>query len=85
VRAKRQVAEAGTEKITIRLPSRYLRALDFLVTVDDFPSKSEAIRAAIRDLIYSRVDMVVERLKKLESAEQALAAMEAFEKEYLKK
>lgn len=85
MRAKRQVAEADTEKITIRLPSRYLRALEFLVTVDDFPSKSEAIRAAIRDLIYARVDTVVDRLKKLESAEQALSAMEAFEREYLKK
>ena len=25
-----------TEKITLRLPARYLKALDFLVEVDDF-------------------------------------------------
>lgn len=45
------------EKVTIRLPERYIRALDFLVKVDDFPSRSEAIRAAIRDFIYERVDI----------------------------
>ncbi|KQM12752.1 hypothetical protein AOA80_00125 [Methanomassiliicoccales archaeon RumEn M1] len=73
------------EKVTIRLPERYIRALDFLVKVDDFPSRSEAIRAAIRDFIYERVDIVMDKVKKMEEAEKTLAAMEIFQEEYLKK
>jgi len=73
------------EKVTIRLPERYVRALDFLVKVDDFPSRSEAIRAAIRDFIYERVDVVMDKVKKMEEAEKTLAAMEQFESEYLRK
>lgn len=77
--------EPELEKVTIRLPGRYVRALDFLVKVDDFPSRSEAIRAAIRDFIYERVDIVMEKVKKMEEAEKTLAAMEQFETEYLRK
>lgn len=73
------------EKVTVRLPERYVRALDFLVKVDDFPSRSEAIRAAIRDFIYQRVDVVMDKVKKMEEAEKTLAAMEQFESEYLMK
>jgi Arc/MetJ-type ribon-helix-helix transcriptional regulator len=77
--------EPELEKVTIRLPERYVRALDFLVKVDDFPSRSEAIRAAIRDFVYARVDVVMDKVKKMEEAEKTLAAMEQFESEYLKK
>lgn len=77
--------EQETEKITIRVPKRHLKALDFLVQVDDFPSRSEAIRAAIRDLIYARMELVVDRMKRFEQAEQALAAIEEMEAKYLKK
>jgi Arc/MetJ-type ribon-helix-helix transcriptional regulator len=77
--------EQELEKVTIRLPERYVRALDFLVKVDDFPSRSEAIRAAIRDFIYQRVDLVMDKVKKMEEAEKTLAAMEQFESEYLRK
>jgi Arc/MetJ-type ribon-helix-helix transcriptional regulator len=77
--------EPELEKVTIRLPERYVRALDFLVKVDDFPSRSEAIRAAIRDFIYQRVDVVMDKVKKMEEAEKTLAAMEQFESEYLRK
>ena len=77
--------EPELEKVTVRLPERYVRALDFLVKVDDFPSRSEAIRAAIRDFIYQRVDVVMDKVKKMEEAEKTLAAMEQFESEYLRK
>ncbi|MEM2944277.1 MAG: ribbon-helix-helix domain-containing protein [Methanomassiliicoccales archaeon] len=79
------MVEQDLEKITIRLPARYIRALDFLVKVDDFPSRSEAIRAAIRDFIYGRVDLVMDKIKKMEEAEKTLAAMEIFEERYLNK
>lgn len=74
-----------TEKITLRLPQRYLKALDFLVEVDDFPSRSEAVRAAIRDLVYARVELVTDKLKRIQEAEKSLADMETFKKEFLKK
>ena len=74
-----------TEKITLRLPKRSLKALDFLVEVDDFPSRSEAVRAAIRDLVYSRVELVTDKLKRIQEAEKSLADMESFKKEFLQK
>jgi Arc/MetJ-type ribon-helix-helix transcriptional regulator len=74
-----------TEKITLRLPKRYLKALDFLVELDDFPSRSEAVRAAIRDLVYARVELVADKLKKIQEAEKALAEMESLKKEFLQK
>lgn len=77
--------QPDTEKITIRIPDRHLRGLDFLVEIDDFPSRSEAIRVAIRDLIYARMELVMDRMKKLEHAEQVLAEMKQFEDQYLKK
>ena len=73
-----------SEKVTIRLPRRYLRALDFLVELDDFPSRSEAIREAIRDMVYARTELVIDKIKKLEKAEEALASMESFQKQYMK-
>lgn len=79
------MAEEDLEKITIRLPDRYIRALDFLVKVDDFPSRSEAIRAAIRDFIYARLDLVMDKIRKMEEAEKTLASMEIFEERYLRK
>ena len=73
-----------TEKITIRLPKRYLRALDFLVELDDFTSRSEAIRGAIRDMVYQRTELVMDRVEKIKKAEEALASMKSFQKQYLK-
>ncbi len=74
-----------TEKITLRLPKRYLKALDFLVEVDDFPSRSEAVRAAIRDLVYARVELVTDKLKRIQEAEKSLAQVESLKKEFLQK
>ncbi len=73
------------EKVTIRIPKRYLRAIDFLVRADDFPSRSEAIRAAIRDMVYARIDMVPEKLKKMQEAEQAVANAETLERDLIKR
>ncbi|HUT26846.1 MAG TPA: ribbon-helix-helix domain-containing protein [Methanomassiliicoccales archaeon] len=77
--------EGDLEKVTLRIPSRHIRALDFLVQVDDFPSRSEAIRAAIRDFIYARLDLVTDKLKRMEEAEKIMAEMEAYEERYLRK
>ncbi len=76
--------DGDNEKITIRVPRRYLRAIDYLVKADDFPSRSEAIRAAVRDMIYERIEMVPEKLEKIQNAEQAVANLEAMEREITK-
>lgn len=75
----------GNERITIRLPPNFLRELDILVASGDFSSRSEAIRAAVRNLLYERVPMVLEVKKKMAEAELALSEMEAVKKEYLNK
>jgi len=74
-----------TEKVTIRIPKRYLKSIDFLVRADDFPSRSEAIRTAIRDMVYDRIEMVPDKLKKIQDAEIAIANAEALEKELIKR
>ncbi len=74
-----------TEKITIRLPKKFLRALDFLVEVDDMASRSQAIRTAIRDFVYARIELVPEKVKKIQEAEKAIASAEELKKDYLKK
>lgn len=74
-----------TEKITIRLPKSYLTTLDFLVRVDDFPSRSEAIRTAVRDMIYERVDIVMEKIKRLQDLKEKMMNIAAFEEEVLKR
>ena len=77
--------ETDSEKVTIRIPKRYLKSIDFLVRADDFPSRSEAIRAAIRDMVYHRMDMVPDKLRKMQDAEVAIANAEALERELIKK
>ena len=72
------------EKVTIRLPRRYIRRLDFLVRVDDYPSRSEAIRTAVRDLIYERVELVLEKQKRWMELDMRDAELDEVEKEYLK-
>jgi len=72
------------EKVTIRLPTRWLKRLDLLVRVDDFPSRSEAIRTAVRDLLYARVDLVLEKQKRLRELDLKAAELEEVEAKYLR-
>ena len=73
------------DKITIRIPKRFLETIDFLVDLDDFPSRSEAVRTAIRDMIYARVALVSERIKQIQAAEAAIAEKETLRKQFLQK
>ncbi len=69
--------------MTIRLPKRFIKALDFLVAVDDFPSRAEAIRAAVRDLVYSRIDLVPDKVKRIRDAELALEEADRVQRDVL--
>lgn len=74
-----------TEKITIRLPSRFVEVLDVLVSVDDFPSRSEAIRTAVRDLVYLRSSLVTRKAKKMSQLHRNVSKLRDIEMQYLKK
>ncbi len=49
------------ERVTLRLPRQQLELLDNLVSEGEFPSKSEAIRAAVRDLVDNHYDKLLTR------------------------
>ncbi|MCK5559380.1 MAG: ribbon-helix-helix protein, CopG family [Thermoplasmata archaeon] len=72
------------EKITLRLPKSFIRQLDFLVKVEDFNSRSEAIRTAVRDMLYHRIDLVMKKIEKKVEANQKMMELEAVEERYLK-
>ncbi len=72
------------DKISIRLPTEYLKMLDILVDLKDSSSRSEAIRLAIRDYLYTRVPMLHETMKKMQETRRALASMDEMRKTYLK-
>ncbi len=77
---------SDTERISIRLPKDMVEMVDFLVEVNDFPTRSEAIRQAVRDLIYERVcemDMA-SKVRKMEEAKHAYLEIKALKEEYLK-
>lgn len=76
------------EKITIRLPKSFLDRVDFLVEMDDFTSRSEAIRTAVRDLIYYRAEFVLEKSDRLDEIDMKIANARARKEkteEYLKR
>ena len=52
-----------TERVTLRLPKNDIALLEALVEAGEFMSMSEAIRAAIRDLVRSRAPKVTEAVE----------------------
>jgi len=74
-----------SEKITLRLPAAHLRMLDFLVELHDYPTRSEAVRAAVRDMVYARVELVHEKAKKMQDAETALSGLESLKRNFVQR
>ena len=54
------------QRVTIRLPEQQLKMIDLMVDQGEFPSASEAIRAAIRDLIDQRSEKIIRNLQLME-------------------
>lgn len=73
------------EKITLRLPRSFVRGLDYLVQLHDFPSRSEAIRVAVKELIEERVEGAEKRHHKLQSLESKMVGLEELQREFVKK
>ncbi len=80
-----RIKMSETEKITIRLPKSYLERVDFLVEMDDFPSRSEAVRTAVRDMLYYRIELVADKVEKMVEQERKMAQAKAIKEEYLKR
>lgn len=47
------------QRITLRLPEQQISLLQHLVDAGEFPSISEAVRAAVRDLVEKRANRVL--------------------------
>lgn len=73
-----------SEKITIRLPTNFLRILDYLVAVDYFSSRSEAIRTAIRDMIFEKVPEIKEKMDRIKEVQDLIAELEILQKDMRK-
>ena len=61
-----------TQRITVRLPSHQIRAMDIFIKLGEFASHSEVIRAAVSrfiDEITEKVYAKAERLKKMQELE----------------
>jgi Arc/MetJ-type ribon-helix-helix transcriptional regulator len=71
-------------KITIRISQKFLNEIDFLVDQGDFPNRTEAIRAAIRDMLYQRVPLVAEKMEQKADIQRKMDQTKEFRKEYLK-
>jgi len=72
-------------KLTVRIPERFVKAMDYLIEIQDMPSRSEVIRAAIRDFVYERVELAKEKMRKILEAEKSIMEYEDLKKEYLRK
>ncbi len=66
------------QRVTLRLPEQQLKMIDMLVEVGEFPSASEAIRTAIRDLIDQRSEKLVGRMKLFEKAQEQSKNVDTF-------
>jgi len=53
------------ERITIRLPEQQLKMIDYMVNQGEFPSVSEAIRTAVRELVDQRGEKLLRRSEML--------------------
>jgi antitoxin ParD1/3/4 len=62
------------QRVTIRLPEQQLKMIDLMVDQGEFPSASEAIRAAIRDLIDQRSEKIIRNLQLMERIGTKLTA-----------
>jgi antitoxin ParD1/3/4 len=74
-----------SEKITIRIPKRDLKILDLIMELDGYSTRSEVIRAAIREFTDNRIDFLLEKIEKLEKTEEKRAKLFEFENKYLRK
>ncbi len=66
------------QRVTLRLPEQQLKMIDMLVEYGEFPSASEAIRTAIRDLIDQRSVKLAGRMELLGKVQEQAKHADSF-------
>jgi len=66
------------QRVTLRLPEQQLKMIDMLVDYGEFPSASEAIRTAIRDLIDQRSVKLAGRIELLGKVQEQAKHADSF-------
>lgn len=66
------------QRVTLRLPDQQLKMIEKLVEFGEFPSASEAIRTAIRDMIDQRSEKLVGRMKLFDKTEEQSKKAQSF-------
>ena len=59
--------------------------IDFLVEAEDFPSRSEVIRTAVRDLVNNRLELVTGNLERKMVVMERMSQLEEMKRRYLSK
>jgi len=73
-----------TERITIRLPTIYLRQMDLFIRAGEFSTRSEVVRHAVKDFIGKNANEIIEKAENLKKVQELEAAVQAIEP-YMKK
>lgn len=66
------------QRVTLRLPEQQMKMIETLVEFGEFPSVSEAIRAAIRDMIDQRSEKLVGRMKLFDKTQEQSEKADSF-------
>jgi len=72
------------QRITIRLPQRYIHSIDLFVRAGEFATRSEVIRHAVNDFIKNYSDEFIEQAEKIKKVQELKLAVESIEP-YMKK
>jgi Arc/MetJ-type ribon-helix-helix transcriptional regulator len=73
-----------TQRVTVRLPSHQVRAMDTFIKLGEFTSRSEVMRAAISRFIDDVTEELFEKAERLKKIQQLEARTSELEK-YWKK
>jgi len=73
-----------TERITIRLPTIYLRQMDLFIRAGEFSTRSEVVRHAVKEFIGTYANEILEKAENLKKVQELEAAVQAIEP-YMKK
>jgi len=72
------LGDTNMQRVTLRLPEQQIKMIDMLVEYGEFPSASEAIRTAIRDLIDQRSEKLAGRIELLGKVQEQAKHADSF-------
>jgi len=72
------LGDTKMQRVTLRLPEQQIKMIDMLVEYGEFPSASEAIRTAIRDLIDQRSEKLAGRIELLGKVQEQAKHADSF-------